>query len=247
MPKDVLFKLQEHVEQIRRYEYRTIGKIPTDAKHNGELTHPVTLANFVAATLHAAGQPLTGAQIEKIEALGLAYERDYADAAQRLSTQPRVRRMLEEYRLKGVFTEATAGVLTPEQRGVVWDAETRRIAGLDMLSPTLMILHTTPVLSAARLEDIRAQARKRLEQLSGLVAGAESPLPRLLDQWIDDTAALVEQPVAPTHARLYSFDQGLRGMEAMVRLTEGLLAEPAVSEEARARISDRFRDCGCLA
>ncbi|MCP5069259.1 MAG: sigma-70 family RNA polymerase sigma factor, partial [bacterium] len=65
-PKSVYLRLQEMVETMRKYEYRTIGKIKTEARHNGEFTHPVTIANLLGAVLVEAGAPLTQAQIRTI-------------------------------------------------------------------------------------------------------------------------------------------------------------------------------------
>ncbi len=66
-------------ERFRIYEYAVLDKLPSAAKFNGESTHPITLANIVAALLKQAGNPLTADQVAAINRLGEDYEGQYAN------------------------------------------------------------------------------------------------------------------------------------------------------------------------
>lgn len=223
IPKEVYLALQENVERMRKYEYRTIGKMPTAAKHNGEITHPITMANLFAALLAEAGHALSDEQVARIEKLGTAFDREFATQRERHGPgTPRVARMLEEYRLKGRFTNDLAAVLTPEQRAVVYDERTRGIAGLDLHDPTLMILHTSPVITGTSIDEIATKLGGLLAKKLGLAD--TRPLEGPLDLWKHDVRGLLE-PVAPTRLKHYSYAQGETAGAATVRLVTRLLNE----------------------
>ncbi|MDF1700064.1 MAG: sigma-70 family RNA polymerase sigma factor [Planctomycetota bacterium] len=233
VPKEVYLALQENVERMRKFEYRTIGKMPTAAKHNGEFTHPITIANLVAATLASAGQPLRDPQVARIEALGLRFEREFAAQRDRHPAgTPRVARMLAEYRLKGRFTADLAEVLDAEQRAVVYDPATRGIAGLDLHDPTLMILHTSPVIAGANVDEIAGKLFDLLARKLDLDDAAARALERPLDAWRADVRSLL---VAVPVSRLkhYTYDQGEIAGEATVRLVTRLLGELELGTEVR--------------
>ena len=182
-PRETYLRAQENVERIRKYEYRTIDKIPSAAKHNGELTHPITMSNLLAAILSEGGQPLSTEQVTRIEQLGVAFEQAYAKQGDRYGpVTPRVQRMLDEYRLKGRFQDDVLAVLSDAQRALVVNPRTSGIAGLDLYGPTLMILHTSPVLAGKTPDEIRAKLRNVLAQklkLEGEEAAClEAPLRR---------------------------------------------------------------------
>lgn len=240
VPKEVYLALQENVERMRKYEYRTIGKMPTAAKHNGEFTHPITIANLVAAMLASAGKPLTDPQVVRIEALGLRFEREFATQRERHPAgTPRVARMLAEYRLKGRFTADLAEVLDAEQRAVAYDPATRGVAGLDLHDPTLMILHTSPVIAGANVDEIASKLSALLARKLDLDDAAAEALERPLDAWRADVRGLL---VAVPASRLkhYTYAQGEIAGEATVRLVTRLLSELELGAEVRQALLGDF-------
>ena len=240
VPKDVYLALQENVERMRKYEYRTIGKMPTAAKHNGEFTHPITVANLFATMLASAGKPLSDTQVKRIEELGLRFEREFAAQRERHGdSTPRVVRILEEYRLKGSFTKDLAGVLSAEQQAIVYDPDTRGIASLDLHDPTLMIIHTSPILTGASADEIAVKLTGLLTKKLGLDAEGVAALERPLDQWKHDVRGLLG-PVAPTRAKHYTYDQGDAAGAATVRLVNRILGELDLTPEARKALLDDF-------
>ncbi|MEM7262216.1 MAG: sigma-70 family RNA polymerase sigma factor, partial [Planctomycetota bacterium] len=156
--RDLLIRLQEHIERVRRYEYRTIGKLPTSGRHNGELTHPISLTNLMAEILADAGKPLTDRQVVRIEALGTAFDRDFERLRDSYAgDEVRAKKILDEYQLKGRFVDDLHDLLNPSQRELVVDDTTYRVAGLDLYCPTLLILHTTPVVTGATVDEIESK------------------------------------------------------------------------------------------
>ncbi len=240
VPKEVYLRLQENVERMRKYEYRTVGKMPTAAKHNGEITHPITVTNLFAAILEEANVPLSPEQVKRIAALGLGFERDFASQRERHGADtPRVKRMLAEYRLKGRFTDDVVALLTGEQQAAVFDPETHGLAGLDMLSPTLMILHTSPLLTGTSVDEIAGKLRGILVKKLALPAEEAQRLEGSLDGWKTDVRDLLER-VPATRLRHFTYAQGILAGEASVRLTTRLLAELKLSEEARHALLDDY-------
>jgi hypothetical protein len=239
-PQEVYLRLQENVERMRKYEYRTIGKMPTDAKHNGEYTHPITLANLMAAILSAASLPLDDAQITRINELGLAFESEFARMRERQPEgTPRVARMLAEYRLKGRFTDDILAVLTTEQRLEVVDPETKGLAGLDLHNPTLMILHTSPVITGASIDEIAGKLRRMLAAKLSLAESELSALDGPLEAWRNDVRAMLK-PVPEARVRHYSYEDGDAAGRATVALTRRLLDEVPLSETARSDLVDDY-------
>ena len=226
VPKETMLRLQENVEKMRTYEYRTIDKLPTAALHNGEFTHPISMTNLVASLLANAGLPLTPEQVSAIEKLGAAFDAQFARLRQGWGKDvPRVRRMLEEYRLKGRFKDDLDAALTAEQRAALLDPAYRGIAGLDLNDPTLMILHSTIVVTGADAAQIKAKLGPIVRRALGLAADAAAPaLDGLLDAFVARGLRGVES-VPTSQARYYTFAQGLQAGEATAELIDGVLRE----------------------
>ena len=239
--KAVLLSLQENVERMRKYEYRTIDKLPTSAKHNGELTHPITLTNLLAARLARAGLPLSEGQIEAINELGERFEAEFA--ALRASYPDgalRAQRVLDEYLLKGAFTDDLDSLLTAAQRDEVHDPETHRIASLDLYCPSLMIIHTSPLIVGTRPTEIRDKFRTLLQHRYALSpeteAGDVIDLDAAIDAWWESCTSLTEVAVHPARAKNYTFDQSVLAGEATVALLREILSRRELTEESRTQI-----------
>ena len=233
-PKELKVRLQEHTEKVRTYEYRTLDRLPTAAKHNGELTHPISVTNLIAALLAKEGRPLSAGQVADIDRLGSAFDQQFARLREGwVATMPRARRLLEEYRLKGRFMEDLYAALSAEQRALVIDPAYRGLAGLDLYDPTLMILHTSPVVAGADAGEVRADVGALLRRTLGLAPEAVSPpLDALVDAFTARALRGVE-PVAPARAKHYSYAHGLQAGEAMADLVDGVLREVELTAQAR--------------
>ncbi|MDJ0974445.1 MAG: sigma-70 family RNA polymerase sigma factor [Planctomycetota bacterium] len=240
VPKALYLTLQENVEKMRKYEYRTIDKIPTSAKHNGELTHPITVANLLAAILSEVGLPLDDTQVADINRLGNAFDKAYEGLVRRFDADtPRVRRILEEYRLKGRFREDLKQVLTASQREAVVNPETEGLAGLDLHDPTLMILHTSPVLTGADRAEVGAKLKTVLAKKFAVGADDAGTLDAAVEAWLGGVARILE-PVDKLRVKHYSYEQGLAAGEATALLYDRMLRDVPLTDAARKALLDDF-------
>ena len=239
-PQAVYLRIQENVEAMRKYEYRTIGKIDTDAKHNGEYTHPLTVANLLGAALADASAPLTAAQIEKITALGTAYENDVASMRARWVDAPRVKRIFEEYRLKGRFVGELKAILDPKQRVAVYNERTEGIAGLDLHCPTLMILHTSPLLVGSDGASIGEKLQTMLIKKYRIAEAEHEALHAAVQAWMESTRGLIATPTPKPDLKHYTYAQGLEAGGATVALAERILAEVRLDDEGRNTLMGDF-------
>lgn len=239
-PDEVFIRVQQNTERMRKYEYETIGVIKSWARHNGELTHPLSVANLIAGELRQAGLPLSEAQVKQIETLGLAYEADMEAAALKYTADtPRCEKLLDEYLLKGRFVDELFENLSAEQRAVVVDPVYHRVASCDLYCPTLMLIHTSPVLTGKDNPEISAKLKKMLQEAYGLTAEQDTVLDPLLETWLNDVAGILA-PVPPVEARMYTYTQGAVALRATVKLAQSLRDFAALTPENRTKLLDAF-------
>lgn len=230
VPRPLLVRIQEHSEILRQYEYRTLGAIPTAAPHNGELTHPISITNLIAAMLTEAALPLDERQIESINQLGLAFEQRFLalERHHERSEPLRAGQLLDEYLLKGSFGEDLLRVLRPEQRAVaVAEQHLRSRAGLDLLCPTLLLIHTSPLITGASSEEIQGKLVGLLSQRYELAEPQRAALEPAAERWLARCLPMLVEPIAPTLVSHYTFEEGALAGEATVDLLRELLAAVA--------------------
>lgn len=233
-PRDTYLKLQENTERMRVYEYRTLDRMPTAAQHNGELTHPISLANLAAAQCAAGGQPLSAAQVTEIERLGVSFDADFARLREGWAPpKPRARRLLEEVTLKGRFTDALFAALSVEQRALLVLPELRGVAGLDLNDPTLMVIHTSPVVSGATPAEIRTKLVGVLEAKLAQGEPGRAALESAAEAFLQRTQSLVAAPTPKHRLKNYTYAQALVAGEASAELVERLLAGLELTAEKR--------------
>jgi len=239
-PRETHIKLQQHTEMVRKYEYKTIEVLPTWARHNGELTHPISHANLIAGELKGAGIPLSDDQTKKIEALGLRYENDFDTAQRRYGdTTLRCEKLLDEYLLKGVFVDAVWEVLTVDQRAIFVTPETLHIAGTDLYCPTLMLIHTSPVITGADVAEVRTKLRATLVERFKITAEHNAALDLLLEQWQGDVSEITA--AVPRHAaRSYTYAQSVIALKAHIKLYRTLRDTCGLETDPRAALIDDY-------
>ena len=239
-PREVFLAIQENTEKMRTYEYDTIGVLPTWAKHNGEFTHPISHSNLIASELRTAEMPLSESQVAQIEKLGLQWEADYEAAQKRYNDNTaRVEKMLDEYILKGAFVDDVWDMLTPEQLAHFVDPKWHHVAHVDLYCTTLMIIHTSPILTGADIGEARTKLQKMLVDSYGVPEDQVSALGPILDTWQADVGGVLEA-VPQTHAQFYTYDQGKIAAQATVRLVNSIRDYGMLSEENRAKLLDAY-------
>ena len=238
--REVYLKIQENTEKMRTYEYDTIGVLPTWAKHNGEFTHPISHTNLIASELKSIGLPLTETQVAEIERLGLQWEADYEAAQKRYNeATPRAEKMLDEYLLKGTFVDAVWDVLTSEQLAHFVDPKWHHVAHVDLYCTTLMIIHTSPILTGADINEVRGKLQALLVKNYAIPADQVEALGPILDTWQADVAGIIA-PVAKSHTQFYTYDQGAIAARATVKLVKAIRDYGMLDETNRAKLLDAY-------
>lgn len=239
-PRATHIRLQQHTEMVRKYEYKTIQVLPTWARHNGELTHPISHSNLIAGELKVAGMALTEDQVKRIEALGLAYEADFEAAQKKYGDSTlRCEKLLDEYLLKGVFVDAVWDLLSAEQRALFVTPETLHVAGVDLYCPTLMLIHTSPVLSGADMAEVRGKLRAALIERFKVAAEHHPALDLLLEQWQGDCAEIAAA-VPRALARNYTYAQSVVALRAHIKLCKAVRDTCGLDSESRAALIDDY-------
>lgn len=232
VPDQVYIDLQENTEKVRKYEYRTIRKMPTAAEHNGELTNPISMANLLATTLKLAGKPLSDAQVSSINALGEQFEAEFAKQRATYTDKTlRTQKMLDEYLLKDKFRDAMLALLDAEQYSVVVVPAIFKIAGIDLHDVSLMIIHTSPVITGSTPAEISAKFAEFVVKRYSLSAEQKAQLAPALEAWLQEFTPLT--PCARNAARNYTCAQGAQAGAATVRLQTEMLNLLSPTEEQR--------------
>lgn len=240
VPDELFIKQQQYTEMVRKYEYRTIKVLPSAAKHNGELTHPISHSNLIAGELKQAGMPLSDDQVKRIEALGLKYETEF-EAAQRGYTESTLRceKLQDEFLLKGTFVDAVWEVLTPDQRALFVTPETLHIAGTDLYCPTLMLIHTSPVVSGADGVAVRDKLRGMLVEKFKIKAEGQAALDLLLAEWQGEVTGILAA-VPRSQAVRYTYAQAVVALRAHVKLAKAIVNTCGLESDARAMLIDDY-------
>jgi RNA polymerase sigma factor (sigma-70 family) len=235
IPDQVYIDMQENTEKVRKYEYRTIRKMPTAAEHNGELTNPISMANLLATTLKLAGKPLSDAQVSSISALGEQFETDFTKQRAAYTEKTlRTQKMLDEYLLKDKFRDAMLALLDAEQYALVVVPAVFKMAGLDLHDVTLMIVHTSPLITGATSAEISTKFTDFIVKRYNFSAEQKAQLAPALEGWMQDLTPLT--PCARNMARNYSCLQGAQAGAATVRLQTEMLNLLSPTDEQRRQI-----------
>lgn len=199
--------LKKNTEKVRKYEYRTISKMPAAAQHNGELTNPISMADLLATTLKLAGKPLSDAQVSSINALGEQFGADFTKLrASYTDKTPRTQKMLDEYQLKDKFRDAMLVLLDAREYELTVNAAIFKIAYLDLHEVTLMIIHTSPIISGAAPAEISGNFSELLVKRYSLNDAQKAQLAPILEAWLADVTPL--PPCTNNTARNYTCTRG---------------------------------------
>lgn len=236
VPEEVAVRLQESTERVRRFEFASRGRMGSVAGQNGEATHPLFMANLVAAVLAEAGRPLAPAQVGAIADLGDAYERGLASArAGRAATDPRLLSLLDEYTLKDRFRDGLFAALDAEQQACLVPPADREVASRDLWCPTLMLIHTCTLITGPDLATVRQKLPGLLGKTLALDATAQERVAPLLDAWLRDVTPATSAPVPATDVAYFTCEQGRVALEAGARLYAGIAALLPADAPGRAR------------
>jgi len=180
-----LGKIQQHNGPLLSAALKFRDRLPGSSV-NSKFTHPVFMANAMAATLESAGIPLSATQAQSLEALGARYaardasrERGYGDDTFTLE------KIIDEAELRdGFFREAFA-LMTSQQSDTLSPPATRGVLGLDLYSSGLLWAQQVGPIKAADGESLRTQFESRIMTQIGIPAERRVDLQPLLEEWVD--------------------------------------------------------------
>ena len=188
-PLETAGKIQRLNGSLIQAAAKIADKIPGSGI-NGSYTHPAFMVNAMAATLEAAGLPLTESQAESLGKLGRDFtERDRARSAGYDERTLDLLKVLEEAEMKDQFFGQALGLLTEKQRETLSPEATRGILGLDLFSSGLMLAgHIMPMM-AKDLDGYLGQVERAFVDRLGFPADRREELKAVLKSWGADLPA----------------------------------------------------------
>jgi hypothetical protein len=158
LPPELRVKLGAENQKLLGLALAINGKLPTHASGNGEYTHPVVMANLIAAAVEQAGRPLGETQSLDLARLGEDFEREWDRLQAGYGDETlAVTKVLDELRLKQHFTEQARALLDPAQGAALGPESSRDRAHLDLFSPGLLLVATAAPVVADTPEDLRGR------------------------------------------------------------------------------------------
>jgi RNA polymerase sigma-70 factor (ECF subfamily) len=165
---------------------------------NAAFTHPAFQANVIAATLKAAGVPLTDAQSSALEEIGIRFSDEETKRTQSYdATTFELTKVCEEAQLRDRFYEAAFGVLQDEQRNALVNPDLKDRLQVDLFSSGLIWLGRANLLPFKSFDLLSAAVQQRiLGTLQATLDDAQrTDLARLVDSWLHALPAdMVERP-----------------------------------------------------
>lgn len=130
---------------------------------NGAYTHPLFVANSLAATLAAGGKTLDGNQLAAIDGL----VKSFAAENEALTAAPRgfeLERLLAEAELKDRFFAEVTSRLTPDQQAMLYPRDMAEYDGANLFGTGLMMRPYAAALPAKDPADFARLATNRLTE-----------------------------------------------------------------------------------
>jgi len=128
---------------------------------NGAYTHPLVVANTLAGTLQAAGQPLDPAQSAALAGLVRSFSAEL-DGVAGAGYEFEAETMMREIEAKDRFYTEMSQRLTPEQFAAIYPKGSNDYDGLSLFGTGLMTHHLVRPIDAANAADFARSAGNRL-------------------------------------------------------------------------------------
>jgi hypothetical protein len=218
--------LAERMGKITGYAGKLVKKLPTHddvmGGINGAYAHPAVIGNLIAATLDAAGKPLTEAQRQSFADVGAQYEKDY-DAAQAPYTDETyaLQKLLDEAVLKKRARDQMLAVLTPEQQAELTPPAMRDVLQIDMYSPVFLIQGHAQAVTRASREKLVEAFKYHLQEQSGANADAMAGADTIAADFIGELQSQLT-PTTLFAAMLYRLDDAVAAGQAQLKAYQKL-------------------------
>lgn len=195
LPVDLAIKVQQlNSKLLEQVPALLAAKVPGFGA-NGSYTHPLVVANTLASTLHAAGQPMTTAQQQRLAGLVNAFSAEaqsIADSAHEVALD----QLLAETEMKDRFFSEVSVALTPEQTKTIHPGGPSGYDGASLFDTGVtMRAHMQPV-EAKNPADFARSVTRNLSQELGLDEATEQKVRDIIargaaadELWRDPAAA----------------------------------------------------------
>lgn len=241
MPPALGQKIGEHNRKLIAYWARVANKLPTNADVNGEFSHPINMANMLAAQLAAAGEPLSEQQVSQISALGEEYDRRWTAAIAGYNERTfQMQKLLDEGEMKEWFKAEMMRVCTASQRAIAVPPAIDGLVGLDLYSAGLIFQMNVSDVQAPDEE----QLKERLKTTAGTLYGLDSAVLEgahfLFNDWV---LALQTQLQPRAQAELFQYrtaeliQSGRAQLKAMQAIHADYVRDETIRETIRQSVS----------
>lgn len=219
-----------------------VGQVESHAQANAELTHPLTLANIIAAMLEREGLGFSEQQHAMAVSLGRDYEERYKIQQSSYTEETTAqRKVLDELKLKRETMGAIEALLTPAQRDVVIEPYLHGRFEIDPRSPVQMlgqVVRAFPTNSRAEMEDT---IRLILGRLYGLSSEFVAELEPAIEEYFRNVELLLVPIPSIDFLMKFHIDDGIAAGEAFSTLLQTILEHPDLAPESRERILNSSR------
>ncbi|MEM7167411.1 MAG: RNA polymerase sigma factor [Planctomycetota bacterium] len=233
-------RLLEVNEALVSFSSKLVGKVRTHAPVNGEFTHPLAVANLIAAALASHEIPLDDSQLAEIEKLGSYYETESADLARRYDDSTLLlEQLIGEVRLKEDFVRGLRGELTAEQRAVVFPPGVVGRLRRDIFSPLLTTMFSVTPLHATNVAELQSAYVALITDGFELDDAQLRRLAPAIDQYVQNVRPDFESDADPQATPGYA--HVMSAAQAHLEVLWRILDLPGLSDESGRRVADSFR------
>lgn len=221
VPTELAIKIQELNSKL-------VAQVPEMLKAgmpgfgpNGTYTHPIVVGNTLGAALQAAGQPLDGAQQQKIAGLVRAFGAEN----QAIVDQGRefdLEHMLAETEMKDRFYKEVGSLLTPEQFAKVYPDGAAGYDGISLFGTGLMTRPYTEAVDAKDAGDFARITSNKLGEQLGLDESTATKVRAVIERVAASSPEVWQDKAGAVETRLRMLKSGrtpaaLRQQIAMMR------------------------------
>lgn len=174
---------------------------------NGSYTHPLFVANSLAATLAAGGKTLDANQLAAIDGLvkSFAAENDAVAAAPRGFE---LERLLAEAEMKDRFFAEVTSRLTPDQQAMLYPRDMAEYDGANLFGSGLMVRPYSAAIPAKDPADFARLATNRLTEDLGLDDAATARVRSILEASATRATESFSMPVDATEKAMRMMRKG---------------------------------------
>jgi hypothetical protein len=238
---ELMEEIGEHNQKLIAYWARIRKVLPTNASVNGEFSHPINMANMLAAHLQEAGMPLSEEQVAALQKLGAEYDTRWEKTAKGYDDSTfALQKLIDEGELKEWFKAEMLRVCTPEQRTTAVPPEIDGLVGLDIYSAGLIFQMSVEDVRAPDTETLKERLKDDVAKLTGIERALLDTASFLFNDWVVSLQAQLS-PRPQAQMNQYHTGEILKSGRAQLKACKELHTGYAQDEEAKKRLQGATR------